>query len=74
MTPPHTASRFVIVPPIERPSGKEIKAWRNKENITQPMLAEMCAVTTRTVARWERGDMLPSRMLRLALWYWDSKL
>lgn len=45
-----------------------IRDWRRAHgDITQPVLAAMLGISRDTLARWERGDMPPPRILGPAL-------
>lgn len=45
----------------------KIVAFRRRHLMTQDDLAATLEVSPRTIANWERGDFLPSKMVRLAL-------
>ena len=36
-----------------------IKKFRERKNLTQKQLAEVCGVTLRTVQNWEAGKTIP---------------
>ncbi|HEX4949381.1 MAG TPA: helix-turn-helix domain-containing protein [Blastocatellia bacterium] len=49
-------------------TGEEIRAARLAEGLTQERLGELFGVSKNTIARWERGEVIPqsTAMLRLA--------
>ncbi len=49
-------------------TGEEIRAARLAQKLTQEKLGELFGVTKNTIARWERGEVIPqsTAMLRLA--------
>jgi transcriptional regulator with XRE-family HTH domain len=44
-------------------NAEDIKKWRASAGMTQQKLAEFAGVTANTVARWERGEVVPPAML-----------
>lgn len=48
-------------------TGKQIRERRHRLGLTQEELATALGVKGNTVARWERDEMRPSAMLRLAM-------
>jgi transcriptional regulator with XRE-family HTH domain len=47
-------------------TGNQVKQTRLRLNLTQEELGVLLAVSGNTVARWERGEVAPPGMLRLA--------
>jgi DNA-binding XRE family transcriptional regulator len=47
--------------------SKELKAWRNKHQLTQTELGELLGVTKMCVYRWEAGNRKVPAFLHLAL-------
>lgn len=45
----------------------DLKAWRERHNLTQDQLAELLSVAKNTVSRWERGERAIPEYLALAL-------
>lgn len=43
----------------------DVKNLREKFNLTQQELADLCGVTLRTVQNWEMGKPIPTAMLKL---------
>ena len=52
---------------IEKSSPEFIKIGRQKLGLTQKQLAEELGVTTTTVNRWERGEVMPPKQTELAI-------
>jgi DNA-binding transcriptional regulator YiaG len=50
-------------------SNKRLKQIRFKLNLTQSEFAEQLSVSKNTVARWERGDLIPPKLAELAAEY-----
>lgn len=49
-------------------TGKQLQSKRRELGLTQARLAELLGVAANTVARWERGERLPTgRLLDLAM-------
>lgn len=42
-----------------------IKKFRERKNLTQKQLAEVCGVTLRTVQNWEAGKTIPDNIVKL---------
>jgi transcriptional regulator with XRE-family HTH domain len=40
--------------------GKQIRAWRDAQGLTQEKAAEIAGVAQATWAQWETGDRIPS--------------
>ena len=59
----------ITVSPLRMYSGDDVKALRNRNNITQKLFAEALGVSIKTVEAWESGINTPSgaarRMLEL---------
>ena len=57
-----TMRRFddACLTPIRPLKPKEIKAIREKENVSQTVFAKYLNVTTSLVSKWERGEKRPS--------------
>ena len=57
-----TMRRFddACLTPIRPLKPKEIKAIREKENVSQTVFANYLNVTTSLVSKWERGEKRPS--------------
>ncbi|MEO8099219.1 MAG: DNA-binding transcriptional regulator [Acidobacteriota bacterium] len=57
-----TMRRFddACLTPIRPLKPKEIKAIREKENVSQTVFANYLNVTTSLVSKWERGEKKPS--------------
>ena len=43
----------------------DIKKFRERKNLTQKQLAEVCGVTLRTVQNWEAGKTIPDNIIKL---------
>lgn len=43
----------------------DIKKFRERKNLTQKQLAEVCGVTLRTVQNWEAGKTIPNNIVKL---------
>jgi len=52
---------------IEKSSPEFIKIGRQQLGLTQKQLAEELGVTTTTVNRWERGEVMPPKQTELAI-------
>ena len=50
----------LCLPPVEELSPKEIKNIREREKVSQPVLARALNVSPSTVKHWEIGDKRPS--------------
>lgn len=48
-------------------AAKHIIEFRERNGMRQDQLAEALGVTTQAIYRYERGDMMPKRYLKLAL-------
>ena len=48
-------------------AAEEIKAFRKKHGLTQPMLAKLVGCDLRTVTAWEAGYFLPGAINQEAL-------
>jgi len=57
-----TMRRFdeACLTPIRPLKPKEIKAIREKENVSQTVFANYLNVTTSLISKWERGEKRPS--------------
>lgn len=44
---------------------ENIKKFRERKNLTQKQLAEVCGVTLRTVQNWEAGKTIPDNIVKL---------
>ena len=51
--------------------GENLKALRQKRNLTQEKLAEFLNVSFQTISKWERGDTYPdiSMLPEIALFF-----
>lgn len=54
---------------ITKGSAKRIKQIREKLDLTQSELGECLGVAKNTVARWERGDLIPPKVAEMAAEY-----
>ena len=53
MSPARKPRRELPKPPLRRMSGEELRAWREKYNLTQQELAFLLGVRHSTISRWE---------------------
>ena len=54
---------------IVKGNPARLKRIRTKLNLSQAKFAEVLGVRTNTVARWERGDLVPPKVAELAAEY-----
>lgn len=52
--------RHIIIKPVIKYSGKDVKRIRNKSKMTQKILAAYMGVSVKTVEAWETGTNHPS--------------
>lgn len=67
----YTDSIFTPVSGLHIVKGNptRLKRIRRKLNLSQAKFAEALGVRTNTVARWERGDLVPPKVAELAAEY-----
>lgn len=56
-----------------KPIGERIRDERKRRRMTQSDLGDCLRVAGNTVARWERGEMEPLGLYRLAVERWLSE-
>lgn len=42
-----------------QPAGKKLRRWRDKQNLSQPVLAEQLEIAESTLSRLENGERQP---------------
>jgi putative transcriptional regulator len=50
----------LVLKPIPRYTGRQIRALRERENVSQAVLASLLNTSASTVRKWEIGDKRPS--------------
>lgn len=51
-------------------TGRELKAWRKKRQMTQTRLGHILCVTQKAVSSWEKGDRkIPLYVSKLLLYH-----
>ena len=60
---------FFLVPIIVKGNPERLKQIRTQLGWTQASFAEVLGVRLNTLARWERGDLVPPRVAELAAEY-----
>ena len=52
--------KALVLKPVRRYEGKQIRALREREQVSQTVLASLLNISASTVRKWEIGDKNPS--------------
>jgi putative transcriptional regulator len=65
----------IDIPPLRQLSPEELREFRERENVSQAVMARYLNVTPSTIHKWERGEAAPQRAaLRLLNLVFDKGL